>query len=158
MPLALPPCLARPRSENAVPPPPDVKILLLFLLALASALTLPLAAQSIRYEVAEKLWDANLGTHRAVVRVVGAAGAAQVRLEWRRRDPRPAEKAVIITDAAGRRIANSFAQNVNAEAGDVTFEPTNGAGEYFVHFLPGNPGGGSFPSAKYLAPHFTEAK
>ena len=43
-----------------------MKILLLFLLALASALTLPLAAQSIRYEVAEKLWDANLGTHRAV--------------------------------------------------------------------------------------------
>ena len=98
---------------------------------------------------------ASLGTHRAVVRVDAVAEAAHVRLEWRRRDPKPEEKAVIVTDGAGKRIANSFAQNVNAEAGDVTFEPTNGAGEYFMYFLPGNPGGGSFPSAKYLAPQDT---
>ncbi len=136
-------------------PPLDVHPFFRRLIATILAFTTPLAAQSVRYEVAEKKWDASLGTHRAVVRVDAAADAAHVRLEWRRRDPRPEEKAVIVTDTAGQRIANVLAQNVNAEAGDVTFEPTNGAGEYFIYFLPGHPGGGSFPSAKYLAPQDT---
>jgi hypothetical protein len=133
-----------------------VKSLLSAVLAMSLGMALPLAAQSIRYEVPEKKWDASLGTHRAVVRVDAATDAAHVRLEWRRRDPQPEKKAVIVVDAAtGKRVANAVASNVNAEAGDVTFQPLSGAGEYFVHFLPGNPGGGSFPSAKYLPPQDT---
>jgi hypothetical protein len=127
-------------------------VLAVFLSAVA------LHAQSIRYEVAEKKWDANLGTHRAVARVDAAADAARAHLEWRRRDPAPEKKAVVVVDARnGQRIENVIASRVGAESGDVTFQPVSGAGEYFIYFLPGNPGGGSFPSAKYLAPQDTAA-
>ena len=120
--------------------------------------TSPLAAQSIRYEVAEKKWDAQLGTHRAVVKVAQPGDAVRVHLEWRRRDQTPGMKAVVIVDAAtGERVANTVALDVTAEAGDVVFQPVSGAGEYLVYFLPGNPGGGSFPSAKYLPPQDTAA-
>ena len=119
---------------------------------------LPLAAQSIRYEVAEKKWDAQLGTHRAVVKVAQPGEAVRAHLEWRRRDPVPEKKAVIVVDAAsGQRVANAVAANITAESGDVVFQPVSGADEYFVYFLPGNPGGGSFPSAKYLPPQDTAA-
>ena len=120
------------------------------------------AAQTLHYEVPEKQWDASLGTHRAVVRVEAAAEAAaeaaHVRIEWRRRDPQPEKKAVVVVTAmTGQRVMNTLALNVNADAGDVIFQPTIGAGEYFVYFLPGDPGGGSFPSAKYLPPQDTAA-
>ena len=118
----------------------------------------PLAAQSVRYEVVEKKWDASLGTHRAVVKVAEPAEAVRVHLEWRRRDPQPEAKAVVVVDAAtGERVMNAVALNLSAEAGDVVFQPVSGAGEYFAYFLPGNPGGGSFPAAKYLPPQDTAA-
>ena len=118
----------------------------------------PLTAQSIRYEVVEKKWDANLGTHRAVVKVAQSADAVRAHLEWRRRDPQPEAKAVVVVDAAtGQRVTNTLALNLSADAGDVVFQPVSGAGEYFVYFLPGNPGGGSFPSAKYLPPQDSAA-
>ena len=117
---------------------------------------LPLAAQSIRYEVAEKKWDAQLGTHRAVVKVAQPGEAVRAHLEWRRRDPVPGMKAVVIVDAAtGQRVANAVALDVSAEAGDVVFQPVSGAGEYFAYFLTGNPGRGSFPSMQYLPPRDT---
>lgn len=116
-------------------------------------------AQSVRYEVPEKAWDANLGTHRAVVRVEQAAEAVRVRVEWRRRDALPEKKGVVVVDAqSGKRIANAAATGITAEAGEVAFQPVSGAGEYFVYFLPGDPGGGSFPRAKYLPPQETAWK
>ena len=118
----------------------------------------PLAAQSVRYEVVEKKWDASLGTHRAVVKVAQPAEAVRVHLEWRRRDSQPEAKAVVVVDAAtGQRVTNAVALDVSAEAGDLVFQPVSGAGEYFAYFLPGNPGGGSFPAAKYLPPQDTAA-
>src|SRR5688572_140673 len=83
--------------------------------------------QSISYVVPEKKWDANLGTHRAVVRVDAAATsatAAHVKLEWRRRDPAPEKKAVVVVSAAsGQRIDNVIAKDVTADSGDITFQP-----------------------------------
>jgi hypothetical protein len=125
-------------------------------LAILALTASPLLSQSIRYEVPEKKWDSNLGTHRAVVRVDAPAEAAHVALEWRRRDPAPAGKGVVVVDAAtGNRINNAIAANITADAGDVTFQTVNGAGEYYVYFMPGNPGGGSFPKSKYLPPQDT---
>ena len=110
-------------------------------------------AQSIVYEVPAKPWEVSLGSHRAVVRVEQPAEAARVRVEWRRRDPQPEKKAVVVVDAqTGKRIANALATGITAESGDVAFQPVSGAGEYFVYFLPGDPGSGSFPRAKYLPP------
>lgn len=111
-----------------------------------------LAAQSVRYEVPEKPWESGLGTHRAVVRVPAPASVVRVNLPWRRRDPAPEKKGVIVAEAAtDQRVDNVLASKVTAEYGDVAFEAKN-AGDYFVYYLPGDPGRGAFPKAKYDAP------
>jgi hypothetical protein len=106
-------------------------------------------AQSIRYEVPPKSWAANLGSHRAVVRA-GSSGVVRAHLEWRRRDPAPEKKGVVVIEAAtGKKVADAAVTRVSSESGDVIFRAEK-AGEYFIHFMPGDPGGGSFPVAKYL--------
>lgn len=115
-----------------------------------------LHAQSIRYEVPQKAWDKNLGTHRVVVKVDAPAQAVRAHLEWRRRDPQPEKHGIVVTDAAGVRVMNALAPTITNEAGDVVFQAA-AAGEYFVYFLPGAPGSGSFPVAKYLGPQDTGA-
>ncbi len=123
------------------------------LLPAALLCVVPAFAQSISYQLPAKAWDATLGSHRAVVRVESTASAVRAHLEWRRRDPRPEAKGVVVVDAkSGQRLSNAAAVAVTAETGDVVFEPAGGVGEYFVYFLPGNPGSGSFPQAKYLPP------
>lgn len=112
-------------------------------------------AQSVVYEVPAKPWPAEQGTHRAVVSVAEPANAVRAHLAWRRRDAAPEKKGVLVFSAAtGERVKNSFAGDVSAESGDVTFQAT-APGEYLIYFLPGSPGGGSFPSAKYLPPQET---
>ena len=113
-----------------------------------------LHAQSIRYEIPQKTWDKNLGTHRVVVKVDAPAEAVRANLEWRRRDPQPEKHGVVVTDAAGKRVENALATLVTNDAGEVVFQAA-AAGEYAVYFLPGAPGSGSFPSAKYLGPQDT---
>ena len=118
--------------------------------------TVALHAQSIRYEVPQKTWDKNLGSHRVVVRVDAPAEAVRATLDWRRRDPQPEKHGIVVMDAAGKRVDNALATLVTNDAGEVVFQAA-AAGEYAVYFLPGNPGGGSFPAAKYLGPQETGA-
>ncbi len=118
--------------------------------------TVALHAQSIRYEVPQKTWDKNLGSHRVVVKVEAPADAVRANLEWRRRDPSPEKHGVVVMDASGKRVENALATLVTNDAGEVVFQAA-AAGEYAVYFLPGNPGGGSFPAAKYLGPQDTGA-
>ena len=125
------------------------------LLAFLFAATL-LHAQSIRYEVPQKTWDKNLGTHRVVVKVDAPAEAVRANLQWRRRDPQPEKHGIVVTDAAGKRVENALATLVTNDAGEVVFQAA-AAGEYAVYFLPGAPGSGSFPVAKYLGPQDTGA-
>ncbi len=117
-------------------------------------LAITLHAQSIRYEVPKTSWDKNLGSHRVVVRVDAPAAAVRANLEWRRRDPQPEKHGIVVMDAAGKRVENALATLVTNDAGEVVFQAA-AAGEYAVYFLPGNPGGGSFPAAKYLGPQDT---
>jgi len=112
-------------------------------------------AQSIVYTVPKAPWEANLGTHRVVVKVAQPAVAVQAHLGWRRRDTHPERHGIIVTELAkGLRIKDVALVKVDAESGDVIFRPET-AGEYAIYFLPGDPGHGSFPSAKYLPPEDT---
>src|SRR4051812_28641905 len=89
---------------------------LLFLFAVSWA-----SAQSIRYEVPAQPWAAELGSHRAVVQV-GASGVTRAHLEWRRRDPAPEKKGVVVVNArTGEKVSEAAASGVTAEAGDVVF-------------------------------------
>ncbi|MEA3211622.1 MAG: hypothetical protein QOE70_4679 [Chthoniobacter sp.] len=120
----------------------------LFALGVAVA---TLGAQSVSYTVPAKGWDASLGSHRIVVRAEASAGAVRAHLDWRRRDPEPEKHGVVVVDAkTGERLKNVLALNIGSETGEVVFEPVSGAGEYLIYYLPGDPGRGAFPSAKYL--------
>jgi hypothetical protein len=89
-------------------------------LALCIAFASPAGAQSFTYALAEKPWDAELGTHRVVLRVSEPAAAARAHLEWRRRDRFPEKKGVIVVDAhTQQRVMNALAINVGAEAGGL---------------------------------------
>lgn len=84
-------------------------------------------------------WDPDsLGNHRAVIQVTDTAQpkAVQVTLPWRRRDAHPELKQVMITTPSGHRITNAVPIEVTRERGIFAFEPSMGAGEYDVYFMP----------------------
>ena len=77
-----------------------------------------------------------LGSQRAVVRVDAPAKAVLVKLPWRRRDALPVKKDIRIFDISGQRVANLFRKTITRELGEIIFEPTTGAGDYFIYFMP----------------------
>ena len=104
--------------------------------------------------VATAPWDAaSLGHHRVVV-LVGAPGeVARIDIPWRRRDADPANRHLIVTDAAGQRIANVVRVLVNRERAELLFEPAAGPGVYYVYFMPWESAGRSnYPRVTYPAP------
>ena len=96
------------------------------------------AAQDVPYRLGR--WDPDsLGNHRAVLRVDAPGRAVQVTIPWRRRDAAPATTQLVITTSSGRRITNAIPIAVTRERGILAFEPSTGAGEYYVYFLPYRP-------------------
>jgi len=93
---------------------------------------LPVAA----YGIASSLWPAELGHHRALVRVRAASPAVRVCIPWRRRDRDPQAKDVIVIDqASGKRVANLVRIDMRRECGDIAFDASR-AGVYEVYYLP----------------------
>ena len=114
------------------------KIHLLFVALASVAACADFAPDGVPFVVAEKEWPADgLGNHRAVVRVSETGGVARAVLKWRRVDPQPEIKRVLVKHAAtGVDAAHVAARNVTAERGEVFFEPTSGIGEYYIYYLP----------------------
>ena len=111
------------------------------------------AAQAVPFAVADSAWDSEaLGNHRAVVTVTTGARAVRVTLPWRRPDSNPAAKGVIVIDGhTGLPIPNVRRGSVTQAAGTFEFEPTSGAGHYYVYYLPYQSGGRSnYPNVTYL--------
>ena len=109
-----------------------MKYPLLLVLLVAPAL---LAAQDVPYRLGR--WDPDsLGNHRAVVRVARPAKAVQVTIPWRRRDAEPEQNQIMVTTASGLRVGNAVPIDVTQERGILAFEPSAGAGEYYVYFMP----------------------
>lgn len=111
------------------------------------------------------------GNHRAVVEVpaewVGGAGsdsgarsgaptqAVFVTIPWRRHDPDPGAKSVVVLDAAtGDVVANALATRVEHASGDVVFQPNPGSTVYHLYYMPWESSGGYYPTITYadLAP------
>ena len=81
--------------------------------------------------------DANLGSHRALIRVVEPADAVRVRIPWRRRDVEPQAKAVIVVDAkTQKRVEKVAAIRIERHTGDIVFQPATAPGDYHVYYLP----------------------
>jgi hypothetical protein len=70
----------------------------------------------------------------------GPRGVVTAQIWWRRRDPRPENKSVVVTDAAGT-IIPSTPHLVEAACGVISFSPPH-AGVYFAYYLPYRRGGG----------------
>jgi len=96
------------------------------------------------------------GNHRAVVELDAAAGLApgsnvRVTIPWRRHDPNPASKALVVVDAAtGKLVPNALALRIDHVSGDIVFQPNPGSSRYFVYYLPWETTGGSYPKVNYL--------
>jgi hypothetical protein len=111
--------------------------------------------ETVPYGVAS--WPVELGNHRAVVQVDRPAEAIFVELPWRRRDPEPEKKAVLVFDAAtGKRIANAVALRVTPARGEIVFQPAAAPGKYYIYYLPlARPGRESYDQAEYARPQET---
>ncbi len=104
----------------------------------------------------------SMGNHRAVVEVDSAlvqgetAAAVSVTIPWRRHDPHPEEKSVLVVDASmGEAVANMEALRVESASGDVAFQPNRGSAVYYVYYMPWVTTGGPYPKVTYpsdLAP------
>jgi len=96
------------------------------------------------------------GNHRAVVQVAEgdtAADAVVVTIPWRRHDQDPAEKSVVVVDAAsGAPVANVSALRVENASGDVAFQPHAGSSTYHVYYMPWQSTGGYYPTITYPEP------
>ena len=121
--------------------------------ALAACALHPLAAQSPVFAVADSAWDPEtFGNHRAVVQVDAPGRFVHVTVPWRRPDRHPETKAVIVVaERGGAAVANVRRGAITQAAGEFDFEPTAGAGRYFLYYLPYKSGGRSnYPNVTYL--------
>jgi hypothetical protein len=93
------------------------------------------------------------GNHRAVVvadRTDGAA-AVLVTIPWRRHDPDPASKSIVVVDAAsGEPVRNALAVRVENVSGDVIFQPNPNSSVYHVYYMPWGSTGGYYPRITYI--------
>ncbi len=96
-------------------------------------------AQQVPYEVAP--WqEEGRGNHRAVVEVTQPADAVRVRIPWRRRDPFPERKAILVFDSStGQPIRNVVPITVQREYGEIVFQPATIPGRYEIYYLPYDP-------------------
>lgn len=99
-------------------------------------------------------WPDALGHHRARLRVEQAAPAVWAHLPWRRRDAAPERKELLVIDGAtNQQITNVVRVNLNAEFGDLLFQPPTAPGDYFVYYLPyRTEGWWAFPTTVYPTP------
>ena len=96
------------------------------------------------------------GNHRAVV-VLDPAPAVQspariaiVTIPWRRHDPNPAAKAIVVVDAGtGEPVPNAVATRVDHASGEVAFQPNPASNTYHVYYMPWQTSGGPYPTVTY---------
>ncbi|MBN2246724.1 MAG: hypothetical protein JW755_12875 [Candidatus Aminicenantes bacterium] len=127
-----------------------------FVLGLIVVLLLIYAAPEIPYGTGK--WDAEqLGNHRIVIRVDQGVDAVFVHIPWRRRDPDPEQKKVILIDAeTNERIFNIFRVTINREYGAFVFQPKTVPGKYYLYYLPNvMTGRSNYPTVIYPEPENT---
>ena len=113
------------------------------------------SAQETPYGVGK--WDEALGNHRARIQVDQAAPAVLASIPWRRCDLEVEKKDVLVIDGkSGTPVANRVVAAISRERGDIVFQAA-APGEYFVYYMPCNPGRSAFPTARYNPPKETAA-
>lgn len=95
-----------------------------------------LSAQQLTYRSGD--WNPDsLGNHRVVIQVAESAAAVRIHVPWRRPDPNPDAVEIIAVGArSGTRVTNLYRRTINREYGDLALQPIDGAGEYYLYYLP----------------------
>ncbi|MEN3001904.1 MAG: glycoside hydrolase domain-containing protein [Armatimonadota bacterium] len=119
------------------------------------------SAQQVPFEVSS--WrEEGRGNHRAIVEVTHPADAVRVRIPWRRRDPFPERKAILVYDSStGQQVRNCVPLTITQEFGEIVFQPLTVPGRYEIYYLPYDPPywiGDTWsdpPKGKYFPPQAT---
>ena len=84
------------------------------------------------------VWNPDsLGNQRVVVTVAKAGPAVICEIPWRRKDLNPQDKEVLVYSQKGNQlIKNVVRLDISRESGTLVFEPTAGAGTYYLYYLP----------------------
>ncbi len=123
------------------------------ILFVLSPLNLPAQQTLVPCKVVEKPWYEGLGSQRAVVVVDQPAKAVRINFYWRRHDPDPAGKRMLLVNHSGDTIQNIHRISIDNEQCDLVFGPVPESGTWYLYYLPFNVQGGygSFRNA-YLKP------
>lgn len=127
-------------------------------LFVAYLFTITFSFSQVTYTNCTNCWNPDsLGNHRVVLHFADTGRYAKAIIEWRRRDHDPQDKRIIIEDAqTHKRILNATSGRLNREYGEIYFEPTSGAGTYYVYYMPyKNEGRSNYPKGTYLKPDIT---
>jgi hypothetical protein len=129
-----------------------------FLITFTFALSLAYG-QEVRFSASGGRWNADsLGNIRAVVDVRMDGAVAKVVIPWRRSDPHPEAKRIIVQDGQTLGlIPNAATGLVSNESGEVYFQPVSGKGVYYIYYMPyKNEGRSNYPKGVYLPPVVNE--
>jgi Glycoside hydrolase 123, N-terminal domain len=101
------------------------------------ALTYSQGMEEVPYGIGS--WKENLGNHRARIEVKEKADAVRLHLVWRRCDPSPKAKGVLIYNAsADEAVDNVAIVGFSHDYGDIIFK-ADAPGEYYVYYMPYQP-------------------
>jgi len=90
--------------------------------------------------VADSPWPEELGNQRAVLEISRPAKAVYLQLLWRRHDPEPENrKLILLHESSGDTISNIYRIKVNQEECELVFGPVRKPGKYFFYYLPFRP-------------------
>jgi hypothetical protein len=94
------------------------------------------------------------GNHRVVVEVEDPTVPAVVaRISWRRCDPTPERKDVIVVDAAtGEEVPERIVLRIDEEEGLFVFRPNAASRTYHFYYFPYETTGLQYPTLNYLPP------
>ena len=104
---------------------------------------------------AQNRWNVDsLGNIRAVVAVTSNGQYARVIIPWRRPDPHPEQKRIIVQDSStGALVPGIAVGTVNNESGEISFQTPSGKGLYYIYYMPyRNEGRSNYPKGVYLSP------
>lgn len=91
----------------------------------------------LHYQIAARPWPESFGNHRAVLQVSEPAERVMLDFTWRRHDPKPEEKELILVDAeTGDTIPVIHRLEVNQEKCRMVFGPVARPGVYYFYYLP----------------------
>jgi hypothetical protein len=106
------------------------------LLVFSFFISLDCMGQAPIYAAPDQPWPESFGNHRAVVQVEAKAEAVRIEIPWRRHDPNPQFRMLLlVSDETGDTVLNLSRIRVDNEWCEIIAGPVK-AGVYYLYYLP----------------------